>query len=133
MTASGISRAPQCLRRIFADGLEMTGDALTYPGLLLAAAGLAVGPKGMGPGLAIAQGGGAVGAAGQAIEDVIHRESIGKTALRAGANLFGGRVAVRALRLFNGGRRTEVVDDVAEQIIGEGASLTEALDPERCP
>lgn len=116
------------------DGLEVGGDALIYPGLILAGAGLAVGPEGAVPGLVIAELGGLAGTAGQIVQDINHGESGTTTVLRAGANALLGRVAVRALRMLNAGRAAPVIDDVFGQGIGEGAAaVVEWLDPQRCP
>lgn len=116
------------------DGLEVGGDALIYPGLILAGAGLAVGPEGAVPGLAIAELGGLAGTAGQVVQDINHGESGTNIVLRAGANALLGWVAVRGLRLLNAGSAAPVIDDLFEQGIGEGAAaVVQWLDPQRCP
>ena len=116
-----------------ANGLKTGGDALIAPGLVLAGAGLAVGPEGAAPGLFIAGLGGLAGTAGQFLEDVIHGDSLATAGKRALANAALGRVAIKGLQAVNGGRAAPVIDDVFEAAIGKGApSAVKWLEPVRC-
>ncbi|WP_081997284.1 RHS repeat domain-containing protein [Sphingopyxis fribergensis] len=112
---------------------EVAGDVFIVNGLILAGAGLAVGPEGAVPGLVFAEGGGIVGTLGQAAEDFNHGDSALNIGSRALINIGLGRIAVRGLRIFNGGKVSDVIDDLFEEAIGKSSSeVIEWLDPERC-
>lgn len=116
-----------------AEAGEVAGDVFIVNGLILAGAGLAVGPEGAVPGLAFVEGGGVIGTLGQAAEDINHGDSGLNISARALINIGFGRVAVRGLRIFNGGKVSHVIDEAFEEAIGRSASeAIEWLDPERC-
>jgi len=116
------------------EGLQVGGDALVYPGLVLAGVGAAaVGPKGAVPGVAFAQIGGIAGTIGQGLEDFNHGRPALEIGVRGAINTFFGRVAVATMRksLNFSARET---DRFFEQFLSDAAkNAIDLLDPDYCP
>jgi RHS repeat-associated protein len=122
---------PNCRSRLYraGTGAKSAGQGVTYSGLTIAGLGSSAGPVGSAPGLVIAEAGGAIGAFGQAAQDL----AVGRPGLeiagRFAVNLFGGRVLSSVVP-------SSVRSELGDAIFGEVAMQAETsifnINPDWC-